>query len=295
MTVVLETQGNRYIGLSTDAKPTIGVMPGRQFYETDTGKTSEFDGAAWQALDILTLPAVGSVQRVSAGYLAPGQSAKSYTGQAFTPATCAAPAAPTLADHGAAGALSAGSYLYKVTFVSAAGESQGGATSAPIVLVISHSVDLSVIPLGPAGTTARKIYRTKANGHDGSQLLAATIADNTSTTVNDNTADASLGVAYPVRNAWAAPLTIALGTVTALKTWLATDIFVSTDSPNPIDVQLQAAGSPIFRSLVQASSPVDAAGIETQPNAAAGNALTLVIQGTGVTQTVDYTLEAIEQ
>jgi hypothetical protein len=53
------------------------------------------------------------------------------------------------------------------------------------------TVNLSAIPIGPTGTTQRKVYRTTAGG---SQLkLLTTIADNTSTTYSDTTADASLG------------------------------------------------------------------------------------------------------
>ena len=64
-----------------------------------------------------------------------------------------------------------------------------GATS-PI-----HIVPLTAIPLGPSGTTGRKIYRTAANG---SQLrLLATLGDNTTTTFTDATTDAGLGANAP--------------------------------------------------------------------------------------------------
>ncbi len=56
---------------------------------------------------------------------------------------------------------------------------------------------LTVVPIGPSGTTARKIYRTEAGL---SQLkLQQTIANNTATVgANDLTADASLGATVPI-------------------------------------------------------------------------------------------------
>lgn len=54
-----------------------------------------------------------------------------------------------------------------------------------------NQVTLSSIPIGGAGVTARKIYRTVVGG---AQLkLQSTIADNTTTTLVDATADGSLG------------------------------------------------------------------------------------------------------
>lgn len=54
---------------------------------------------------------------------------------------------------------------------------------------------LTGIPIGGSGVTGRKVYRTVAGG---SQLkLLTTIADNTTTTYTDSTADASLGANAP--------------------------------------------------------------------------------------------------
>jgi len=58
-----------------------------------------------------------------------------------------------------------------------------------------RTIPLTSIPTGPAGTTARKIYRTAAGG---AQLkLLATISNNTTTTYTDTTADSSLGANVP--------------------------------------------------------------------------------------------------
>ena len=51
--VRLEGAINRYLGLSTDAKPVGDVAngevipPGSSFMETDTGRIARFDGAQW--------------------------------------------------------------------------------------------------------------------------------------------------------------------------------------------------------------------------------------------------------
>ena len=37
----------KFLGLSTDTKPTGSLRPGTEFYETDTGKTYVYTGSAW--------------------------------------------------------------------------------------------------------------------------------------------------------------------------------------------------------------------------------------------------------
>ena len=49
MTVTREASPvERYIGVSTDSKPTTGVTTGAQFLETDTGDTYTWDGSNWK-------------------------------------------------------------------------------------------------------------------------------------------------------------------------------------------------------------------------------------------------------
>lgn len=101
------------------------------------------------------------------------------------------PTAPTAADSGSAGNPVAGTYEYVVTYVTAAGETVAGpASTPPLVLSASRQVNLTNVPPGGAGTTSRKIYRSK-NG--GAYQFVLTIANNVSTTVTDNVADGSLG------------------------------------------------------------------------------------------------------
>lgn len=59
----------------------------------------------------------------------------------------------------------------------------------------SGQVSLTNIPLGPAGTTARELHRTEANGS--THKLAATITNNTATTHTDNVRDSNLGNEAP--------------------------------------------------------------------------------------------------
>lgn len=55
MTVQLISNTNRYQGLSTDSKPTTGILRGSEFFEEDTGKKFRFTGSAWipEAVEIL--------------------------------------------------------------------------------------------------------------------------------------------------------------------------------------------------------------------------------------------------
>ena len=110
--------------------------------------------------------------------------------------------APTAALAGlGAGNLSAGAYTYKITFVNANGETQGGTTSNTVTVAAPATdgqINLTSIPLGGTTVTSRKVYRTIAGGAQ--HKLVTTIANNTATTYTDNIADASLGANVPTTN-----------------------------------------------------------------------------------------------
>lgn len=111
--------------------------------------------------------------------------------------------APTVAlvSPDVAGNVDDGAHRYRVTFVTADGETDGGPISSAITVAdktVSGQVALTAIPTGDANVTARKLYRTAAGGSD--YLLLATISNNTTTTYTDNIADASLGAGIPVAN-----------------------------------------------------------------------------------------------
>ena len=100
-----------------------------------------------------------------------------------------------------AGNVEDGAHYYKVTFVTAVGESCGGEASAVLTVAdkaVNGQVSLSTIEVGPTGTTSRIVYRTEAGGSD--YKLLTTLSDNTTTTYTDNTADAGLGAAIPTTN-----------------------------------------------------------------------------------------------
>lgn len=95
---------------------------------------------------------------------------------------------------GAAGALT-GTYTYKVTFVTARGETEGGTTSAPVT-VASQNISVDDIPTWwGRNVTSRKLYRTAAGGSQ--HKLVTTIVDNTTTSYTDSTLDGALGADVP--------------------------------------------------------------------------------------------------
>jgi len=98
------------------------------------------------------------------------------------------PTAPTAAINVSAGNLN-GTYVYKVTFYTAGGESVGSVDSNSVAPV-SQQVNLTAIPLGGAGTVGRRIYRQK-NG-TGDYRLVTDIANNSGTTFTDNVTDATV-------------------------------------------------------------------------------------------------------
>ena len=100
-----------------------------------------------------------------------------------------------------AGNLDQDTYYYAVVFNTAA---DGSGTSTGITGAVSNTItcdgsnqkiELSNIPLGPAGTLSRIVYRTEGGGSALKQLTV--IGDNTTTTYSDNVADGSLTTAYP--------------------------------------------------------------------------------------------------
>ena len=119
-----------------------------------------------------------------------------------------APGAPSAAMAGAgAGNVDNGTHAYLATFVTAAGETQAGTPCAPVTVsnkTVDGKVALTGIPLGGSSVTSRKLYRTQAGGS--SYLYLATLADNTTTTYTDNTADAGLGAGAPSTNSTVDPL-----------------------------------------------------------------------------------------
>lgn len=93
--------------------------------------------------------------------------------------------------------LGVGVYKYEVTFTNAQGETLGGTEASVTTSSGTTNVSLTNIPLGAGGTLSRKLYRTSVGGASGTEKLLHTLADNTTTTYTDSTADGSLGAVLP--------------------------------------------------------------------------------------------------
>ncbi len=114
----------------------------------------------------------------------------------------APPGAPTVAL--AAGTeLGIGLYQYAITFVTANGETTAGTQAEVTTTGGNQRVQVSNIPVGPSGTTARRIYRTAVGG--GQKKLVATIPNNTTTDYLDQVPDANLGTSAPGLNTSGSP------------------------------------------------------------------------------------------
>lgn len=111
------------------------------------------------------------------------------------------PPAPALASPAAAGSLSAGAYRYKVSFVTADGETTASPASNPVTVTAPGTngrIQLSDVMTGGSAVIARRIYRTAANGS--SYYLLTTLNDNTTEVFADNVADNALGAQEPATN-----------------------------------------------------------------------------------------------
>lgn len=101
-----------------------------------------------------------------------------------------APSTALTATDAGVGVLSAGTYQYKVTFLSAAGvETEAGSASNAVTIAANRYLALTAIPLGAAGedVSARRVYRTSDVGT--TYLRVATLSDNVTTTYTDDTTD----------------------------------------------------------------------------------------------------------
>ena len=110
------------------------------------------------------------------------------------------PTAPVPALAGAgAGNVEDGLHNYLTVWVRPLGDSQPSPLGTVTVVDKTADGQISVtgIQVGPAGTTARKLYRTKIGAPTAYFLVptGATLSDNVTTVFVDNTADAGLGAA----------------------------------------------------------------------------------------------------
>lgn len=122
-----------------------------------------------------------------------------YNGTYFTRHGVPAPTTTSTVASQATGVLTGG-YRYKVTFVNSfVVESDVGPSTATFTAT-SGTLRVSNIPVAPAsfGVSARRLYRTETSGTVWKRLTE--IADNTTTTYDDNNPDSALGANAPSDN-----------------------------------------------------------------------------------------------
>jgi len=93
-------------------------------------------------------------------------------------------AAPTFAADTAGGNVPAGAHTYKVTYLYYGSQESnpGPASAVRTVAGPNFTVNLTALPVGGYGVTARKIYR---DDNDGIYRLVGTVSNNTATTFSD--------------------------------------------------------------------------------------------------------------
>lgn len=107
-----------------------------------------------------------------------------------------------------------GSFHYIITFLYYGFEESNGGPTSALHSVTNKTINLTGIPTGGYGVTARKIYR---DANDGNFLLIATISDNTTTTFADSV---SAGTT-PIPTTNNLPPTFAYITLNLSRLWVA--------------------------------------------------------------------------
>lgn len=109
------------------------------------------------------------------------------------------PIAPSVSDSGSVGALTSGVHSWRLTFLTASGETEGGVVTESLTTT-GDTASLAGIPVPPSWltgiVTSKKLYRTEAGGYD--YLLVATL-DVNQTTYTDAVADGSLTTDCPTQ------------------------------------------------------------------------------------------------
>lgn len=161
------------------------MIPNRAFVATATGTFADINGnvgptvvAGWH---ISETGGAAAAATLTDGYFT-------------TPSTLVAALVAT-----STGVVDAGTHSYKLTYVTAQGETEANTASNVVTTDSTHKqVTVSSIPAPPEGVTSRNLYRTAAGGS--TYKLLATLLDPTVTTYTDNKTDAQLGGNAPSSN-----------------------------------------------------------------------------------------------
>ncbi len=186
---------------------------------------------------------------------------------------------------GASGVLT-GAYSYQVTFVTGLVDGTGAlhvkgetlpGTISTTVNTTAQNINLTNIPIGPTGTIARKIYRTKAGGSV--YYLAFQISDNTTTSWTDSTTDTSLVTVVPTSNTTGSQF---VGNASGL-----TNIPAENLTGGPISTTILSNATPTTPGIVEVpASPTSGAPIASSRVATASETL---ITGTTAQTIATYT------
>lgn len=178
---------------------------GTVWVSTDEGTTFTLLSSALQA-NRLIVPVTGGKEitgSLKKLFLFGGGTTLIIAGDATVDAGITTPIIPpTLALVIQSGAVNPGEHNYVYTFGNSVGETAPSG-QGNITVNNPNAARVTVgVPVGPAGTTYRKVYRTKAAGDVTTLFLLTTLNDNTTLTYEDNTPDGSLGTKVaPVNNA----------------------------------------------------------------------------------------------
>lgn len=115
-------------------------------------------------------------------------------GDATTDAGLATPTAPPgVTVKALSGAMTIGDHYYGYTLLNTIGETALSPTKLVSIPNGNNARTDVVVPTGPAGTTSRKVYRSKAG--ETTLFLLTTVSGNGVSTYEDNTPDSELGTA----------------------------------------------------------------------------------------------------
>jgi hypothetical protein len=151
----------------------------------------------------------GNGNRTDLNQLIDALTGQNDTGAIQAYAQISTPSALTAAINTTSGNLT-GAYQYKVAHLTGYWQgptgtgtlytqgNTGGGTTSNTVSPSAQQINQSAIPIGPIGTVARAIYRTKANGS--TFYFVTQISDNVTTAWTDNVADTALVTVMPTTN-----------------------------------------------------------------------------------------------
>lgn len=91
-------------------------------------------------------------------------------------------------------------------------------------------------------------------------------------------------------------VSVPLETVTTGKIYIITDIYISANTSNQFEARIQANGTDIFRGWCKGdTSPINLAGLESQPNASAGQSVNLLVPAIAGAPFVSFYIGGMEQ